>query len=303
MLVGRPPQWLFTRVLPPIICPGAVYAVNTAEHLVALTIDDGPDGRVGPANSTAQILEVLQDHNQQTPEFPAHATFFLLGNQVQQRAAQSPDSLDAMTARIIQEGHEIGNHLATDSTTILLEERFPQVFTWTHKVLTPYAQLPGSRYPQVSWLRPGRGWCDRAMAETVSQQASYRSATGWPQIALGSIWPYDTAHPWPRLSQWFIRRTLQPGAIIILHDGGRRGDRTAQLLKRLLPELAREGYTLVPLSTLLERGEPVSVSSGLPRPLEAIRRFVVIRLERSRQSSSRSSFKDDVPYCINPARG
>ena len=80
-----PPQWLLTRVLSPVICPGAVYAVNTSARMAALTIDDGPDLRPDEANSTLRILDVLRSHNQAHPELPAHATFFLIGEQVKTR--------------------------------------------------------------------------------------------------------------------------------------------------------------------------------------------------------------------------
>ncbi|MBE7383536.1 MAG: polysaccharide deacetylase family protein [Leptolyngbya sp. SIO1E4] len=281
-LIFNPPQWLFTRVLSPVVCPGAVYAVNTPEKIVALTIDDGPDLRLGDANSTTQILDVLQQHNQQETEFTAHATFFLIGNQVKQRETLNHTPLDAVTARIIQDGHEIGNHMAEDGATILLGDRFFQAFDDTHQRLMAYAQLPESQYAQVRWLRPGVGWCDLPMIRTVSQQETYLSRSGAPNIALGSIWPYDTAQSGAAFSRWFIRHNLRPGAIIILHDSGSWGDRTAQVLEGLLQDLAQRAYTIVPLSQLLERGEPVALSQGFPQPIEAMRTAIVVGVERIR---------------------
>ena len=278
----RSPQWLLTRVLPPVVCPRAVYAVDTSAKLVALTIDDGPDLRLGEANSTPKILQVLRQHNQAMPDFPAHATFFLIGNYIQELGAQPGDDQDEVMFSMVRDGHEIGNHLAEDSAAILLGDRFAQVFTTTHQQLTAYAQLPGSHYPQVSWFRPGVGWCDRAMADAVFQQAEYQSPDGFPNIALGSVWPYDTLLSWPAFSRWFIRHTVRPGSIIILHDGGNRGDNTVQLLKGLLQDLAQEGYIVVTLSELLANGTAIARSQGFPQPIEALRTSLIIRQENRR---------------------
>lgn len=277
-----PPQGLFTKALAPVICPGAVYAVDTPQKMVALTLDDGPDLRLGEASSTRKMLEVLRLHNQKEPDFTAHATFFLLSNQISDRERLLGDRLDDTVVRIVAEGHEIGNHMAEDGPSILLGDRFSQAFETTHQQLTAYAQLPDSQYPQVRWFRPGVGWCDRAMADTVRQQAEYRSRDGFPNIALGSVWPYDTLLAWPTFSHWFIRHNIRPGSIIILHDGGSRGDRTAQILEGLLPELAKMEYKVVPLAELLRNGNVVARSQAFPKPVEAIRTSIVVGLEKLR---------------------
>ena len=72
-------------------------------------------------------------------------------------------------------------------------------------------------------------------------------------VALGSVFPYDTHIP----SAWFARHhievTIRHGAIIVLHDGQDRGQRTAEVLQRLLPTLKAKGYQVV---TLSERVDP-----------------------------------------------
>lgn len=60
-----------------------------SENLCALTFDDGP------SQNTASLLDMLAQYN-------VPATFFLLGQQVQQH----PDLLK----RMLREGHEVGNH-------------------------------------------------------------------------------------------------------------------------------------------------------------------------------------------------
>lgn len=281
-LVLLPPQWLFTRVAAPLVCPGAVYAVDTSAKVVALTIDDGPDLRVGDANSTDRILAVLKRHNQAEPQSTAHATFFLLSDQVQRREGLGNGHQDEITAQIVADGHEIGNHLVEDGASILLGDRFTPAFDSAHHQLAAYTNVSASEHPQVRWLRPGVGWCDRDMTAAIAQHAAYRSDHDFPHIALGSVWPYDTFQTSPAFSRWFIRRSIRPGSIIILHDSGARGDRTVAVLSQLLPALAEAGYKVVPLSELATYGQPVAPSQELPNPLEAVRQSGIIWFENRR---------------------
>jgi len=48
----------------------------------------------------------------------------------------------------------------------------------------------------------------------------------------------------------YILRNTEPGSIIILHEGGARGQRTVRVLARVLPEMRRRGYRMVSLSEL-----------------------------------------------------
>jgi peptidoglycan-N-acetylglucosamine deacetylase len=48
---------------------------------------------------------------------------------------------------------------------------------------------------------------------------------------------------------------VRPGSIVVLHDGGARGWRTAEALGHLLPALAARGYRVVTLSALVAQGD------------------------------------------------
>lgn len=67
-----------------------VWEVPTHRKLIALTFDDGPDGRNTPA-----ILDLLK-------EYDAKATFFVVGSRV--------EKLPHLVKREREEGHEVGNH-------------------------------------------------------------------------------------------------------------------------------------------------------------------------------------------------
>lgn len=195
--------------------PAVLFRVPAAERAVALTIDDGPD----PA-TTLEILEVLERHG-------ARATFFLLGS----RAERHPGLVAAIVAR----GHEIANHMWLDVPSRSLDSAtFERRLLRAHRVL--------SRFAEPRWLRPGSGWYDDRIVRRAEAHG-YR-------IALGTIYPFDTAVRWPGLLARFIVAWARPGSVVILHDGGERGARSAETLRRALPELERRGYRVTTLSNL-----------------------------------------------------
>lgn len=215
LLLAFPPRWGFR--LAGAVAPGATYFVDTPKPTVALTIDDGPTPQ-----TTEQILTVLA-------QFDVQATFFLLTDPISRETAT--------VTRIVTEGHELGNHLTTDEASIRLSpDEFEQQLKQADAIL--------SAYGPVQWLRPGMGWYSQQMVQTA-QAAGYR-------LALGSVFPYDTHIPWSGFTTWFVLANVQPGDIIVLHDGPDRGQRTATALAHILPKLQARGYEVVSLSTLFK---------------------------------------------------
>jgi peptidoglycan/xylan/chitin deacetylase (PgdA/CDA1 family) len=184
--------------------------------LVALTLDDGPDSATTPL-----ILAELQRHG-------ARATFFMIAGRVQGR--------EQLVHRVVEAGHELGNHLMQDRPSIRLDAGdFARDLERAHRVLAPYGPL--------RWARPGSGWYSQAMVATMARQG-YR-------CALGSVYPYDAAIASVGFSVRHILRNVRPGAILVLHDAGARGGRTARVLRTVLPELHRRGFRVVTLSELV----------------------------------------------------
>ncbi len=197
--------------------PEVVYLVDTQEPVVALTIDDGPDP-IG----TPRILDVLSQHD-------AHATFFLITSRI-------PGN-EELVVRTVEEGHELANHLTTDGRSILLSpSEFERRLLESHRVL--------SRFSDVHWFRPGSGWYNDAML-SILHQHDY-------QCALGSVYPFDPQIPSAWFASRYVLRNVRPGSIIVLHDHGARGERTASALAVILPELNRRGFRVVTLSELLD---------------------------------------------------
>ncbi|HEX2219980.1 MAG TPA: polysaccharide deacetylase family protein [Gemmatimonadales bacterium] len=213
LLIG-PPTWVLDRLAARF--PGCLFRVATREPMVALTIDDSPDDSTTPA-----ILDELRRHG-------GYATFFLIAGQVRGR--------EALVRRMTAAGHEIGNHFMEDRPGIRLEEaEFARDLDRAHEILAPFGA--------VRWARPGSGWYSGAMVE-VMRRKGY-------ECALGSVYPYDATVPWVGFASWHILRNVRPGAIIVLHDRGTRGWRTARILRSVLPALRERGYRVVTLSQLV----------------------------------------------------
>ena len=208
------PQHWFIKIIAPLICPDAVYFITTDKPLIALTIDDSPD-----AITTNKILDVLAQHK-------VVATFFPISNNIPENKI--------IIDRIVNEGHKIGNHLTKDEPSIKLGTNFETELDKAHQIL--------SDFTEIKWLRPGNGWCNKAMVKTV-RKYNY-------QIALGSVWSYDTHIPSSSFASWFILANTKPGSIIVLHDAGKRGARTVTTLKKIIPKLKQKGYRFVTLSEL-----------------------------------------------------
>jgi peptidoglycan-N-acetylglucosamine deacetylase len=195
--------------------PDVVFYAETSRPVVALTVDDGPSA------ATAEILDVLDEHG-------VHATFFVIGSHLDEH----PDVL----ARLIADGHELGHHMMHDERSIdLPPDTFAARFATMDSMLS---ELGGSHV-----FRPGSGWYDDRIVATAARHG-YRTV-------LGSVYPFDAQLPLPRLASWYVLRHAAPGAIVVLHDGAERGPRTAEVLRRVLPELHRRGYEVVPVSTML----------------------------------------------------
>jgi peptidoglycan/xylan/chitin deacetylase (PgdA/CDA1 family) len=201
--------------------PRCLYRVPARDRVLALTLDDGPD-----SVSTPLILTELRRHD-------ARATFFLISDRVRNQ--------EPLVRRLVAEGHEIGNHFSRDRPSIRLSpQEFEEDLLRAHRALSPFGQL--------NWARPASGWYSQSMVATMSRHG-YR-------CALGSVYPFDAALPSVSWASRNILRNARPGAIVILHDGGARGKRTAQVLARVLPKLRQHGYRVVSLSELAAETYP-----------------------------------------------
>ena len=191
---------------------------DTTEQVCSLTIDDAPS----PA--TMDILDVLKEHN-------VKATFFILSENI-------PGN-EHIVERMIEDGHEIANHLTQDRASIRYTKD-----EFEHHLLACHSELIQFQ-PKVKWLRPGSGWFNKDMVD-VAEKHSYR-------IALGNVYPHDAQIKLERVNEYYLRKRTRAGSILIVHDR----QWTIGVLEKALPELTNQ-FRFVSLHELEAHHTPSS---------------------------------------------
>jgi cellulose synthase/poly-beta-1,6-N-acetylglucosamine synthase-like glycosyltransferase/spore germination protein YaaH/peptidoglycan/xylan/chitin deacetylase (PgdA/CDA1 family) len=196
---------------------------------VALTFDDGPDGRWTP-----KILDILKAKH-------ASATFFVIGENMQ--------AAPGIVEREVREGQTVGNH------------------TWTHPNIgaTPLAQtdLELNTTQRLFEVLTGRSmrlfrppYFGDAEPSTPGEVEPLLVAQRLGYLIVGlRIDPDDWKKPDPIL---IVSRTLSrladtgegAGQVVLLHDSGGDRSRTVQALPVLIDALRSHGYRLVTIDRL-----------------------------------------------------
>jgi peptidoglycan/xylan/chitin deacetylase (PgdA/CDA1 family) len=190
---------------------------------VALTFDDGPH-----PGYTPRVLEILE-------QFQARATFFVIGKYLERHG------------RIIGEasgkGHVIGNHsyhhframslLPSREIRQEIMQCQDEVERWAGYRPRFYRQPAGFRNPRIFGILENLGM----------------NLVGWQARA------YDTREKDSRVIARRILDKIQPGGIILLHDGsdsGKNQDRTPTLgaLPEILRGLRTRGLEMLTLDEL-----------------------------------------------------
>ncbi|ODR91753.1 chitooligosaccharide deacetylase NodB [Sinorhizobium alkalisoli] len=200
---------------------------NRSNRSVYLTFDDGPNPYCTP-----DILDVLAE--QRVP-----ATFFVIGAY----AADQPE----LIRRIVAEGHEVGNHTMThpDLTTCGLEEIEYQITEASEaiKSASPQAEPKFIRAPYGVW----------------NENVLSISARVGLQAVHWSVDPRDWSRPGVNAIVDAVLASVEPGAIVLLHDGcppnelvghklsGLR-DQTLMALSRVITGLHDRGFVIRTLS-------------------------------------------------------
>ena len=191
---------------------------------IALTFDDGPC-----AGYTEPILEILRRRG-------VKATFFVCGRNVE----RNPELL----RRIQAEGHTIGNHGYSHPFPFFRSRRF-----FAREVDRTQEAIEKVTGERPKFFRPpfGARWLG---LQPVLEARGLR-LVNWS----------GTGYDWMLEKEGIVRETLKslgPGSIILLHDGGRaylpaRVDRSAtvQALPTILDEAAKAGFTFASLDELL----------------------------------------------------
>ena len=198
----------------------------TPGRVVALTFDDGPNEPY-----TSQVLDILKREH-------VRATFFLIGENVR----RSP----ATAARIVREGHVVGNHSDSHPDFLALLPT-PDEETEVAKAEASIRAATG-RSPR--FFRPPHGarspWLMHVLEADSMVTVTWGDAPGdWDALPVPVI----------------VDRTLHqahPGSIILLHDGmnlekGANQSRTVRALPAIIEDLRRRGYAFATVPELLQR--------------------------------------------------
>lgn len=204
-----------------------VYKASTNKKLVALTFDDGPEDFYTP-----KILEILNKKN-------VPATFFVLGNQVQNFPQQFK--------KIIDNGHEVGIHTYShpDFRSIWTSGAREEI----ERTVTEMQKVAGY---STNLFRPPYGTYTKADMRLLN-------LLGLKNI----LWSVDTLD-WSGNTSEEIREIVNeevtPGAIILQHNfesESRRLDGTIEALPDMIDDLKKRGYQFVSVSELLRVNQQI----------------------------------------------
>lgn len=197
-----------------------IKSVLTTKKVVALTFDDGPT-----RTWTPKVLQVLKENH-------VKATFFVIGS----HATQRPEILQ----QEINDKMEIGSHgFAHLTLRHQSEAKVTQEVQQNEALLTSLGvkkptlyRLPGGNsdptalkvlghmgYKVIGWSVDTRDWRRRYSADQLAEK---------------------------------VTKTVQPGAIIIFHDGPNSSQATVDAVKRIIPELKHEGYQFDTVGQMLK---------------------------------------------------
>ncbi|WP_298738232.1 polysaccharide deacetylase family protein [uncultured Chitinophaga sp.] len=190
--------------------------VNTAEKVVALTFDDGPQGSFTP-----QVLDILAAQH-------APAAFFCIGKNIE---ANEP-----LLQRMHAEGHLLGNHSYSHhfwfdlfgAGQMLEELRLTDTLIENATGLRP------------RFFRPPYGVTNPNLRKAVTRGGYF--PLGWNIRSLDTI-----ARKEEELLHRIISR-LQPGSIILLHDSM---DITVKILPALIEGIRSKGYAIARIDKIL----------------------------------------------------
>lgn len=199
---------------------------------VALTFDDGP------SPYTPQILRILT-------RMRAPATFFAIGRE----AASYP----GLVAQEVRDGFEVGDHTETHPFLSQLSSSAQEA-----QIAEAANAIHAAGAPSPELFRPPYGSFDQSTLQILQARRM-----------LMVLWSADTkdySRPGRARIIYTAVSGAQPGAIILMHDGGGDRSETVSALPRIITRLRQRGFRLVTISELVAE-DPPPANQPPPRPL------------------------------------
>jgi peptidoglycan/xylan/chitin deacetylase (PgdA/CDA1 family) len=201
---------------------GLVTRVETADPVVALTLDDGPSPQ-----GTEPVLALLDSLDVQ-------ATFFVTGHELE----RSPD----LGRRIVDAGHALGNHSYSHQALILRTPAFIRREVEETEALIRAAGAEGA-IP----FRPPYG-------KRLVLLPRYLQRTGRTTV-LWDVEPEsyrEIRRSAERIAAHVLER-VRPGSIVLLHVMYSSGEESRRALPLIVGGLRSRGYRFVTVPELLAR--------------------------------------------------
>ncbi len=205
--------------------------------MIALTFDDGPDPVWTP-----KILDILKQEN-------VKAAFFIVGENGQ----ENPD----LVKRIVNEGHEIGNHTFTHPNLGEVPHQITDVEINATERLIESLTGRSTRLFRAPYFGDAEPRTPDEVEPTVQAQN-----LGYISVGLHldpDDWKLKSDDGTPRTADDLVKETLdaaaittpeERGQIVLLHDGGGDRSATVEALPRIIHELRNRGYKFTTVSDL-----------------------------------------------------
>ena len=199
--------------------------IDTKKPMIALTFDDGP----GYNSASDDILDVLEKYN-------ARATFFMVG----QNAKDHPKNLK----RKVELGCELGNH-TFDHTHYGKKVTKSDIKKASDAIYDACGQYP------TAFRSPGGN-----TTQTIRDECEAENMPLYYWSLDTQDWKYRNAdHVYNA-----VMKNVKDGDIILMHE---IYSTTADAVKKMVPELIKQGYQLVTCEELIQAKTGEAPSSGV----------------------------------------
>ncbi|MEH7388299.1 polysaccharide deacetylase family protein [Bacillus sp. JJ1521] len=194
---------------------GLTQQVETNQKVIALTFDDGPSEKVN------EILPLLENYN-------VKATFFLIGQDIEKFPEEAKN--------IVEAGHQVGNHTYSHNRMVFKEPSYIK-----EEIEKTDQLIRGAGYNGEIDFRPPNGKKLVGLPYYLNKQN--KDTITW------NIEP-DSYHTTPVDIINYVKNTIQPGSIILLHPMYDDIDKVLAEIEGIIQTLQKEGYTFVTVNEL-----------------------------------------------------
>ncbi|MFK9094731.1 polysaccharide deacetylase family protein [Bacillus salipaludis] len=194
---------------------GLTDQVETDQKVVALTFDDGPTYNVD------QILPLLDQYH-------AKATFFLIGNEIEQFPSEAQKIVDA--------GHQIGNHTYSHNRMIFKTPSY-----YKEEIEKTDQLIRDAGFQGEIDVRPPNG--KKLVGLPLYLDNHNRDTITW-NLEPDSF--YTTASDKVK----YVEDQIKPGSIILIHPMYDKTGEELKTIEGILKTLSDEGYTFVTVDEL-----------------------------------------------------